>query len=77
MNEMAFVEKREPDWKRLTFLCDRADATIKNLKPEELHEFVRLYRRVSADLALVRQGRLSVVAVPAPLWKRLTAMGTE
>ena len=54
MNEMAFVEKREPDWKRLTFLCDRADATIKNLKPEELHEFVRLYRRVSADLALVR-----------------------
>ena len=30
-----------------------------------------------ADLALVRQGRLSVVAVPAPLWKRLTAMGTE
>lgn len=54
MNETAFVSKREPDWKRLTFLCDRADATIKNLKPEELHEFVRLYRRVSADLALVR-----------------------
>jgi uncharacterized membrane protein SpoIIM required for sporulation len=54
MNEVAFVEKREPDWKRLTFLCDRADATIKSLKPEELHEFVRLYRRVSGDLALVR-----------------------
>lgn len=54
MNEVAFVNKREPDWKRLTFLCDRADATIKSLKPEELHEFVRLYRRVSADLALVR-----------------------
>lgn len=54
MNEAAFVSKREPDWKRLTFLCDRAEATIKNLKPEELHEFVRLYRRVSADLALVR-----------------------
>lgn len=54
MNETAFVSKREPDWKRLTFLCDRADATIKNLKPEELHEFVRLYRRVSGDLALVR-----------------------
>lgn len=30
-----------------------------------------------ADLALVRQGRLSVVPVPAPLWKRLMAMGTE
>lgn len=30
-----------------------------------------------ADLALVRQGRLSVVPVPAALWKRLTGMGTE
>jgi predicted RNA-binding protein with PUA-like domain len=28
-----------------------------------------------ADLALVRQGRLSVVPVPAPLWKRLLGMG--
>jgi predicted RNA-binding protein with PUA-like domain len=27
-----------------------------------------------ADLALVRQGRLSVVPVPEPLWKRLLAM---
>jgi len=27
------------------------------------------------DLALVRQGRLSVVQVPAPLWKRLVGMG--
>jgi predicted RNA-binding protein with PUA-like domain len=29
-----------------------------------------------ADLALVRQGRLSVVPVPAPLWSRLLKMGT-
>lgn len=28
-----------------------------------------------ADLALVRQGRLSVVPVPATLWKRLLHMG--
>lgn len=28
-----------------------------------------------ADLALVRQGRLSVVPVPAPLWTRLLKMG--
>ena len=28
-----------------------------------------------ADLALVRQGRLSVVAVPIDLWKRLLRMG--
>jgi predicted RNA-binding protein with PUA-like domain len=27
-----------------------------------------------ADLALVRQGRLSVVPVPAPLWKRLLTL---
>jgi uncharacterized membrane protein SpoIIM required for sporulation len=54
MNEVAFLEKREPDWKRLSFLCDRADVSINSLKPEELHEFVRLYRRVSADLALAR-----------------------
>jgi predicted RNA-binding protein with PUA-like domain len=30
-----------------------------------------------ADLALVRQGRLSVVSVPPPLWKKLLKMGTE
>jgi predicted RNA-binding protein with PUA-like domain len=29
-----------------------------------------------ADLALVRQGRLSVVSVPPPIWKRLLAMGS-
>ncbi len=54
MNEVAFVQKREPDWRRLTILCDRADATIKSLTPDELHEFVRLYRRVSTDLAQAR-----------------------
>jgi len=27
-----------------------------------------------ADLALVRQGRLSVVPVPEPLWRRLLTM---
>jgi predicted RNA-binding protein with PUA-like domain len=30
-----------------------------------------------ADLALVRQGRLSVVSVPPPIWKRLLAMGSS
>jgi predicted RNA-binding protein with PUA-like domain len=29
-----------------------------------------------ADLALVRQGRLSVVSVPPPIWKKLLAMGS-
>jgi predicted RNA-binding protein with PUA-like domain len=31
---------------------------------------------VFADLALVRQGRLSVVPVPPPIWKKLLAMGS-
>jgi predicted RNA-binding protein with PUA-like domain len=30
-----------------------------------------------ADLALVRQGRLSVVPVPSATWKRLLAMGSS
>jgi predicted RNA-binding protein with PUA-like domain len=30
-----------------------------------------------ADLALVRQGRLSVVSVPPPIWKRLLSMGSR
>ena len=54
MNEEAFVEKREPEWKRFSFLCDRAEVSPVNLRPEELREFVRLYRRVSSDLALAR-----------------------
>lgn len=54
MNEVAFVQKRENDWKRLTHLCDRAEISPTKLQPEEFHEFIRLYRRVSADLATVR-----------------------
>jgi uncharacterized membrane protein SpoIIM required for sporulation len=54
MNEVAFVKKRESDWQRLTHLCDAADVSVAKLKPEEFHEFVRLYRRVSADLATAR-----------------------
>lgn len=54
MNEVAFVEKREPEWKRLAYLTDRADIGPRNLTPEELREFVLLYRRVSSDLAKAR-----------------------
>lgn len=54
MNEVAFVEKREPDWKRLSYLVDRADVSIRQLTAPELHEFIRLFRRVSGDLALAR-----------------------
>lgn len=54
MNEVAFVQKRERDWQRLTKLCDQAELSLKRLRAEEFHEFVGLYRRVSADLATVR-----------------------
>lgn len=54
MNEVSFVEQREKDWRRLNFLCDRADASPTQLSPSELHEFVRLYRKASSDLALIR-----------------------
>lgn len=54
MNEVLFVEQREPDWKRLNLLTAKADSSPANLAPVELEEFVRLYKRVSADLAKVR-----------------------
>ncbi|HRI45254.1 MAG TPA: stage II sporulation protein M [Fimbriimonadaceae bacterium] len=54
MNEGTFVQQREPDWQRLSILCDKADAGASRLKGEELTEFVRLYRQVTGDLAEVR-----------------------
>lgn len=54
MNEQGFVDRRELDWKRLGELSDKADASIKRLDAAELREFIRLYRRVSTDLALAR-----------------------
>jgi len=54
MNEVAFVERREPDWKRLSYLVDRADASVRQLTEAELREFIRLFRNVSGDLALAR-----------------------
>lgn len=54
INETAFVDRREADWKRLTQLSDRAETSPQNLSPEEFAEFVRLYRRASADLAMIR-----------------------
>jgi uncharacterized membrane protein SpoIIM required for sporulation len=54
MNEESFVDRREVEWKRLAALCDTADWSIKKLSDSELREFVRLYRRVSTDLAVAR-----------------------
>lgn len=54
MNEISFVDKRRQEWHRLSSLCDDADASIANLSARDFHEFVRVYRRVSRDLAIAR-----------------------
>ncbi len=54
MNEQVFYERRKDDWQRLTVLTDKAEFNPAQLKPDDLREFVRLYRRVSTDLSVVR-----------------------
>lgn len=54
MNEVEFVAQREPEWQRLSQLCDRAENGTRQLSGPELLEAFRVYRRVSADLARVR-----------------------
>jgi uncharacterized membrane protein SpoIIM required for sporulation len=54
MNEEALVNRRIADWKRLEELCARSDVRMKSLNNLEILEFVRLYRRASTDLSLIR-----------------------
>ncbi len=54
MNEVQFVQRREPEWQRLYTLTAKANVSPTQLTADEIREFVRLYKRVSADLALVR-----------------------
>lgn len=63
MNEQSFVDKREPDWIRLSRLCDTADSGASRLRPSEIREFVQLYRRVSTDLAVVRTKSTNMMLV--------------
>ncbi len=51
MNELAFFQKREPAWKRIRILCDKADLSPANLSSPEIDELFRLYKGVSDDLA--------------------------
>lgn len=59
MNEQNFFAKREKDWRRLNELCAMADISPTQLRPSEIREMFRLYRRVSADLALARTKSLN------------------
>ncbi len=54
MNEEALVNRRIADWKRLEELCVRSDVRMQALGNHEILEFVRLYRRASTDLSLIR-----------------------
>lgn len=54
MNEEALVAKHIAEWRRLEQLCMRASVRVGFLSNEETMEFVRLYKRASSDLALVR-----------------------
>ena len=54
MNEEALVNRRIADWKRLEELCARTDVRVGTLNNREILEFVRLYKRASTDLSLIR-----------------------
>ncbi len=54
MNEETLVNRRIADWKRLEELCVRADVRVANLNESELLEFIRLYRKASTDLSVIR-----------------------
>lgn len=51
MNEEALVARKTDDWRRLNALCDRAELGMGKLSGPEIVEFVRLYRKASADYA--------------------------
>lgn len=51
MNEVAFVSSSEEDWKRLYVLCGQKTVGVKSMTPDQVDEFIRLYRKASSDLA--------------------------
>ena len=63
MNEQAFVDKRETDWQRLSQLCDDADNGLKRMSGQQILEMIRLYRRVSTDLATARTKSTNVALI--------------
>lgn len=54
MNERSFVERREPEWRRLNELCNKAAFRSGDLTPAEFREFLAAYRRTARDLSLAR-----------------------
>lgn len=54
MNEVAFQAKHQADWYRLKELSTKASASATQLTFAELKEMLRLHRRTSRDLAVMR-----------------------
>lgn len=61
MNEQDFVNEREADWQELSRIVRKADTRrgVRALDREDLLWFMRLYRRVSSDLAYASAHALS------------------
>lgn len=55
MDEREFVQRRQPDWERLTSILQRAASSgLKQLTREEVRDLGTLYRRAASDLAYAR-----------------------
>lgn len=63
-NEEALLQRRQQEWARLEALSQKAAVGFDTMSPDEVVEFVRLYRRASGDLALfmTQSGNESVVS---------------
>lgn len=56
MDERAFIERRRPEWERLSDLLKRATSFsgLKSLSGSELADIGKLYRRVTSDLSHIK-----------------------
>jgi uncharacterized membrane protein SpoIIM required for sporulation len=55
MDERDFVQRRQPNWERLTSILKKASSSgLKRLSREEVRDLGKLYRRAASDLAYAR-----------------------
>ena len=74
MNVQRWISRREPNWKRLDRLLQRAEKKgIKSLSAEEIKDLASLYRSVSADLARARTNKVGSILTQD--LQRLTSRG--
>jgi len=53
------VQDRESDWKKLENYAIRAGRNLKSLSPDELEEFLELYRDAATDLGIMNRKKIS------------------